>query len=150
MCVSLALRCSDAAAVGTMGGDVHPRHAALLRAFDYGAATCFGAAAAIGSWALVPSALPVVAQMLLGMVAGVGTALPALGLASWLLGGFEILVLFTQVGMVAGMVGAMTASDTTGDVAFEGMIVGLLVQLLLHLVDRSLRGEVSRDRGDRT
>jgi len=128
-----------------MGADVRPRYAALIRAFDYGAAMCFGAVAAVGSWAVVPSALPAVPQMLLGMVVGAVAALPMLFLASWLLGGFEILVLFMQVGMVAGMVGSMAPSWTIGHVAFAGIVAGLLIQLLLHTVDRSLRGEVSCD-----
>lgn len=117
--------------------------ASLLRAFDYLAAACFGVAAAVASWALVPSALPWGAEMLLGMVVGVVSALPLLALFSWLLGGFEIVVLSAQVGMFAGMVGVMTNSSTAVDVAFEGILVGVLIQILIHTLDRSLGGEVS-------
>ncbi|MDH3208304.1 MAG: hypothetical protein OEO79_17010 [Gemmatimonadota bacterium] len=121
---------------------VQVRHAVLLRAFDYLAAILFGGAAAMAAWLAIPASYPMASEMLLGMVVGIVAALPLLGFFSWLLGGFEILVLSMQVGMFAGMVGAMTTSTDLGDVAFEGALVGVMVQLLVHVVDRSLGGEV--------
>jgi len=120
-------------------------HAALLRAFDYLAAAAFGAAGAAAAWWIVPTLPSVILEMFLGMLVGMVSALPLLGILSWVLGGFEIVVLSMQVGMFAGMLGAMTTSSATSDVAFEGMLVGLLVQLLVHAVDRSLGGEVGDD-----
>lgn len=119
-------------------------HARLLRAFDYLAAAAFGAAGAVVAWLVVPAALPAILEMLLGMLAGMIAALPLLAIFSWLLGGFEIVVVSLQAGMLAGMVGSMTSSTALGDVAFEGMLVGLIVQLLLHGVDRAMGGEVTR------
>lgn len=120
-------------------------HAILLRAFDYVAAAALGVVAATAAEALVPSPPHVLVEMLLGMVVGALSALPLLALFSWILGGFEIVVLSMQVGMLAGMMGAMTTSTSFRDVAFEGLIVGLLVQLLIHGVDRSMGGEVRRE-----
>lgn len=115
----------------------------LLRAFDYGSAVCFGAAGALLSWLVVPTSFPFASEMALGMVLGVAGVLPLLAVFSWLLGGFEVIVLSMQVGMFAGMVGAMTTSTAVLDVAAEGAMVGLLIQILLHAADRSLGGEVS-------
>lgn len=120
-------------------------HAVLLRAFDYVAAAALGVVAATATEALVPSPPHVLVEMLLGMMVGALSALPLLALFSWILGGFEIVVLSMQVGMLAGMMGAMTTSTSFRDVAFEGLIVGLLVQLLIHGVDRSMGGEVRRE-----
>ncbi len=119
------------------------KHATLLRAFDYLAAASFGALGAFAAWWLVPGSLPALLEMGLGMTVGVVSAVPLLGVFSWLLGGFEIIVLSMQVGMFSGMLGVMTTSADAGDVAFEGVLVGLLVQLLVHAVDRSLGGEVA-------
>lgn len=120
-------------------------HAVLIRGFDYVAAAALGVVAATTAEVLVPSPPHVLVEMLLGMVVGALSALPLLALFSWILGGFEIVVLSMQVGMLAGMMGAMTTSTSFRDVAFEGLIVGLLVQLLIHGVDRSMGGEVRRE-----
>lgn len=120
-------------------------HGAWVRAFDYVAAASFGAVAATVAWAVVPASLPGLLEMGVGMAVGALVVVPLLGLFSWMLGGFEILVLAVQAGMFAGMVGVMTDGATPSDVAFEGVLVGLLVQLLLHGVDRSLGGEVPDD-----
>lgn len=120
-------------------------HGAWVRAFDYVAAASFGAAAATVAWAVVPASLPGLLEMGAGMAVGALSALPLLALFSWILGGFEIIVLAMQAGMLAGMVGVMTGSPTPSDVAFEGVLVGLLVQLVLHGLDRSLGGEVPGD-----
>lgn len=120
-------------------------HAAVLRAFDYVAAAALGVVAATAAEVLVPSPPHMLVEMLLGMVVGALSALPLLALFSWILGGFEIVVLSMQVGMLAGMMGSMTTSTSFRDVAFEGLIVGLLVQLLIHGVDRSMGGEVRRE-----
>lgn len=118
---------------------------AWVRAFDYVAAASFGAAAATAAWAVVPAAWPGLLEMGAGMAMGVLSVLPLFALFSWMLGGFEIIVLAMQAGMFAGMVGVMTSSPTPSDVAFEGVLIGLLVQLLLHGVDRSLEGEIPED-----
>lgn len=120
-------------------------NAVLLRAFDYVAAAALGVVAASAAWALVPAPPHMLVEMLLGMVVGALSALPLLAVFSWILGGFEIVVLSMQVGMVAGMMGAMTTSSSLGEVAFEGLMAGLLVQFLIHAVDRSMEGEVPRD-----
>ena len=116
----------------------------LLRVFDYVAAAAFGAVAAAVAWAVVPSDLHFLVQMLMGMVVGATSTLPLVALFSWLAGGFEILVLSMQAGMLAGMTGSMTGSPSLGGAAFEGLLVGLIVQLVLHALDRTLGGEVSR------
>ena len=118
-------------------------HAVAIRTFDYLAAVSFGTAAALSSWYLVPDALPAPLAMMAGMGVGVASAFPLLGLFSFLLGGFEILVMSMQIGMVAGMTGAAIGGSTVAQVAVAGAMIGLAIQLLLHLVDRSLHGEVS-------
>ncbi len=120
-------------------------NAAFLRAFDYVAAAALGVVAASAAWALVPAPPNILVEMLLGMVVGALSTLPLLAVFSWILGGFEIVVLSMQVGMAAGMMGAMTTSSSLGEVAFEGLMVGLLVQFLIHAVDRSMGGEVRSD-----
>lgn len=117
----------------------------MIRAFDYGASVCFGVVSALAAWIAVPEALATPLDVVLGMGVGLVAALPPLALFTWVLGGFEIVVLAMQVGMFAGMVGVMTSSTSALDVAGEGAMVGLLVQLLLHAVDRSLGGEVRLD-----
>ena len=120
-----------------------PEHAVALRAFDYLAAVTFGVVAAVAASYLVPAAFPAPLAMVLGMVIGAVAAFPLLGLFTFLLGGFEILVMSLQTGMLAGMVGAMVGGAALASVAVAGAAAGLGVQLLLHLADRSLRGEVS-------
>ena len=70
------------------------------------------------------------------------SAFPLLGLFSFFLGGFEILVMSMQIGMIAGMVGVMIGGGAA-QAAVAGGMTGLAIQLLLHLADRSLHGEVS-------
>lgn len=126
----------------TYRGIMKAEHAAWIRTFDYAAAVSFGAAAALTSWFVVPDALPAPVAMALGMLVGVVAAIPLLGLFSILLGGFEILVMSAQIGMIASMVGAMTGSGSAAHVAGAGALCGFIIQALLHLVDRSLHGEV--------
>ena len=120
-------------------------HAALLRAFDYLAAAVFGATGGVAAWTIVPSFPPMMVEMLMGMVVGMLAAVPLLALFSWVLGGFQILVVSMQAGMFSGMVGSMTASTALPDVAFEGLLVGLIIQLLVHTADRTVAGEVDLD-----
>ena len=117
-------------------------HAGAIRAFDYLAALTFGSVAAVTSWWLVPDSLPGIAAMLLGMVVGVVTALPILAVLTLMLGGFELIVMSMQIGMIAGMGGPMIAGGTALSVVGAGAGVGLVIQLLLHALDRSLHGEV--------
>ncbi len=119
-------------------------HASAIRTFDYLAAVSFGAAAALSSWYLVPEALPAPLAMIVGMGVGAASAFPLLGLFSFLLGGFEILVMSMQIGMLAGMTGVVIGGSTVARVAVAGAMTGLAIQLLLHLADRSLHGEVTR------
>lgn len=116
-------------------------HAVAIRAFDYLAAVCFGAGAAVASWYLVPDVLPAPFAMVLGMVVGMASAFPLLGLFSVLLGGFSIIVMSMQIGMFAGMIGAM-AMGTTVEVLGLGVMVGFVIQCVLHVADRVLQGEV--------
>lgn len=120
-----------------------PEHAAWIRVFDYAAAVSFGTGASLAAWFVVPDALPAPVAMVLGMVVGVAAAFPLLGLLSVLLGGFEILVMSAQIGMVAGMVGAMVGGGSAAQAAGIGALCGFVIQCLLHLVDRSLHGEVT-------
>ena len=117
-------------------------HAAAIRAFDYCAAVCFGAVAALSSWYLVSDTLPAPLAMVLGMAVGMASAFPLLGLFSFLLGGFEIIVMSMQIGMLAGMIGVMTGSTTAAQVALVGAAGGFAIQCVLHVADRTLRGEV--------
>jgi len=116
-------------------------HAGAIRAFDYLAALTFGSAAAVASWWLVPDALPGIVAMLMGMVVGVLTALPILAVLTLVLGGFELIMMSMQIGMIAGMGGPMISGGTALSVAGAGAGVGLVIQLLLHALDRSLHGE---------
>ncbi len=120
---------------------MRPEHAVAVRAFDYLAALTFGAASALTAWLVVPGALHFVLAMALGMVAGAVAAAPVLGLFTFLLGGFELVVMSLQIGMLAGMAGAMLGAGPAGRVALLGGLVGLLVQAVLHAADRALHGE---------
>lgn len=117
-------------------------HRVAVRAYDYLAALSFGAVASLAAWWIVPDGLPGIVAMLLGMLAGVVAAVPLFALFSWILNGFEIIVLSMQVGMVAGMGGSMIAGGA-GEVVVAGAAVGVLVQLLLHALDRAQHGEVA-------
>jgi hypothetical protein len=113
-----------------------------VAAFDYFAALSFGVVAALAAWLVVPDPLPWPVAMLAGMAVGVLAALPPFGLFSFLLGGFEIIVMSLQIGMLAGMTGAMLGSGPMGDVVLAGGAAGLGVQFLLDVLNRTLRGEV--------
>jgi len=117
-------------------------HKLAIRAFDYVAALAIGAAAAVVAWWVVPDSLPGVLEMALGMVIGLITAVPLLAAFMVVLGGFEILMMSTQIGMVAGMAAPMIQGGTWGSVALAGAGIGLVVQLVLRALDRSLHGEV--------
>ena len=117
----------------------------LVRAFDYLAAAAFGTVASVAASFIVPVSWHLLIAMLMGMVVGAISTLPLLAVFSWILGGFELLVLSMQAGMLAGMVGAMTGPGSFRDTAFEGLLVGLLVQSLIHAADHALAGEVTRD-----
>jgi hypothetical protein len=122
---------------------VGPAHRGAIRAFDYLAAVSLGASAALGAWWLVPDGLPGVLAMILGMVVGTLAAVPVFVLFTWLLGGFEIVMMAMQIGMIAGMGAPMIAGGTVTSVAMAGAGVGLVIQMLLHALDRSLHGEVA-------
>jgi hypothetical protein len=113
-----------------------------IGAFDYFAAFSFGVVAALAAWLVVGDRLPMPVAMPAGMVIGVVAAFPLFGLFSFLLGGFEIIVMSMQIGMLAGMLGAMLGSGPMADAALAGAAAGLDVQLLLDVVNRILRGEV--------
>ena len=70
------------------------------------------------------------------------SAFPLLGLFMFLLGGFEIIVMSMQIGMVAGMVGVMTGASGAGTAALAGALTGLVIQLLLYLTNCVYHGEV--------
>ncbi len=118
------------------------QNAFAIGAFDYFAALSFGVVAALAAWLVVADRLPMPVAMLAGMVIGVVAALPPFGLFSFLLGGFEIIVMSMQIGMLAGMLGAMLGSGPMADAALAGAAAGLGVQLLLDVANRTLRGEV--------
>ena len=127
---------------------MNPERAIAIRAFDYFAALSFGAVAALSSWYLIPDSLPSPLAMIAGMGVGMVSALPLLGLFMFLLGGFEIIVMSMQIGMLAGMIGIMTGVLTDGEVVapvvMAGAMTGLTIQVLLHATDHTLHGEVSR------
>lgn len=116
-------------------------HAGWIRAFDYGAAVCFGAASSLAAALAVPDALPMPVAVLGGMVVGVLAALPVLALLARLLAGLELVMIAAQIGMLAGMIGVM-AGESLMQVAAVGAGVGIAVQLVLHVADRALHGEV--------
>lgn len=117
-------------------------HATAILIFDYVAALTFGGVAAVTAWYVVPSSLPDPAAMVLGMIVGTISAVPVLGLFTFLLGGFEIVVMSTLIGMFAGMIGAtMGGTDWSGHLLL-GALIGFCLQTLLRVSDRRLRGEV--------
>lgn len=118
-------------------------HAAAVRAFDYLAALSFGAVASLAAWWVVPDGLPGIVAMLLGMVVGVVAITPLFALFSWMLNGFEIIVMSLQIGMIAGMGGPMVAGGSAATIAIAGAATGFLIQLLLHALDRAQHGEVA-------
>jgi hypothetical protein len=124
-------------------------HAMALRAFDYFASVIFGVGAALSAWLLVPGTLSFVPAMLLAMVAGTVAVFPLLGLFMVLLGGFEILMMSLQIGMIGGMVGGMIGGMAVGgtiwSVLLAGSLTGLTIQSLLHVSDRQLHGPVKHD-----
>jgi hypothetical protein len=119
-----------------------PEHPAAIRLFDYASALTLGAVSALGSWWLVPDALPGIVAMALGMVVGLVVAVPFFAVLNWMLSGFELVMVAMQVAMLAGMAAPMIRGGTPGSVALAGAGVGFVVQLLLHALDRSLHGEV--------
>jgi hypothetical protein len=120
---------------------VRTEHAGWIRAFDYVAATCFGATASLAAAFVVPEALPRPVGMLGGMVIGVLAVLPVLALLARLLAGLELVMIAAQIGMLAGMIGVMVGESLL-QVAAVGAGVGIAVQLVLHVADRALHGEV--------
>lgn len=121
---------------------MRPAHAFAIGAYDYFAAYTFGVVAATSAWLLVPDLLPMPVAMLAGMGVGVVSAFPLLGWFSYLLGGFEIIVMSMQIGMVAGMVGVMMGDGTIVPAVVAGGGTGLAIQFILDVADRRLRGEV--------
>lgn len=113
-----------------------------IGAFDYFAALSFGVVAALSAWFLVPESLPIAVTMVAGMAVGVLAGLPLFGLFSYLLGGFEIIVMSMQIGMLAGMLGAMLRGGPLSAAVLVGGAAGLDVQIVLDVVNRIMRGEV--------
>jgi hypothetical protein len=122
-----------------------PDHPLAIRAYDYMAAAAFGAGSALSVSLLVPDSLPLAAAMLAAMVVGVLSALPLLGLFTVLLGGFEILMMSVQIGMIAGMAGVMARGEPLGTAVLRGVVTGLVIQFLLHLADLRLHGPVKQN-----
>jgi hypothetical protein len=81
--------------------------------------------------------LAMAAGMALGMVA----AFPVLMVFGALLGGFEILMMSMQTGMLAGMAGVTAGSESPGILMLTGAAAGGVVQFLLHMTDLRLHGE---------
>jgi hypothetical protein len=118
-----------------------PRHAYLLRLFDYFAALTFGVVSAAAAGYAIPHAWPMPLAMAAGMALGMVAAFPVLMVFGALLGGFEILMMSMQAGMLAGMAGVMAGSDSVGTLLLTGAAAGGVVQFLLHMTDLRLRGE---------
>jgi hypothetical protein len=121
-----------------------PERAVALAVYDYFAAVTFGVGAALSASFLVPGLLPTPLAMLAGMGVGLVAAFPLLGLFSYLLGGFEIVVMSMQIGMLAGMVGVLIGEEGVAEIILAGAVTGLVIQGLLDVADRRLRGEVIR------
>ena len=121
-----------------------PERALAIEVYDYFAAISFGVISALSASFLVPGLLPIPLAMLAGMGVGLVAALPLLGLFSYLLGGFEVVVMSMQIGMLAGMVGVMMGQDGVTQVVLAGAMTGLVIQGLLDVANRALRGEVTR------
>jgi hypothetical protein len=118
-----------------------PRHAHLLRLFDYFAALTFGVASATAAGYAIPNAWPMPLAMVAGMALGMLAAFPVLMIFGLVLGGFEILMMSMQIGMPAGMAGVMAGSESPGILLLTGAAAGGGVQFLLHMMDLRLRGE---------
>ena len=125
---------------------IKPENAFLLRLFDYFAAVTFGVVAAVVTGYLLPESWPMILAMPLAMILGMISALPLLALFFALLGGFEIIMMSMQIGMLAGMAGVMAPDDTLFGLITIGAITGLVVQITLHMMDINLHGEVLRER----
>lgn len=121
---------------------MEPNHPYLLRLFDYFAALCFGVVAAIVTGYVIPASWPMIIAMPLAMILGMITTFPLLGLFTALVGGFEILMMSMQIGMLAGMVGVMSPNDTIFGLLTIGAATGFFIQFFLHIMDRRLHGEV--------
>jgi hypothetical protein len=117
-------------------------HANAIRAYDYAVAVILGMTACVVSWWVVPDGLPGAVAMLFGMLVGIVAVLPVFALVMWMLGGFEIVVMALQIGMIAGMGGPMIRGGTLSSVLMAGAGAGLVVQLLLHALDRAQHGPV--------
>jgi hypothetical protein len=117
-------------------------HALAIRAFDYFAALTFGVAAALAARLLVPDLFLTPLAMVAGMSVGMVAAFPLLGLFMYILGGFEIIVMSMQIGMLAGMIGVVLGGASALTVVLAGAGAGLVIQLLLDAANQGLRGEV--------
>ena len=122
---------------------MRPERALAIGVYDYFASLTFGVAAATAAWFLVPDLLSTPLAMVAGMGVGVVAAFPLLGLFAYFLGGFEIIVMSMQIGMLAGMIGVMMNGESLLTMLGAGAGAGLAVQCVLDVADRMLRGEVS-------
>ena len=122
-----------------------PERALAIGVYDYFASLTFGVAAATAAWFLVPDLLPTPLAMVMGMGVGVIAAFPLLGLFTYILGGFEIIVMSMQIGMIAGMIGVMMGDQPLAPVLMAGAAAGFAVQCVLDMANRALRGEVSHE-----
>jgi hypothetical protein len=111
-----------------------PRHAHLLRLFDYFAALTFGVVSAAAAGYAIPHAWPMPLAMAAGMALGMVAAFPVLMVFGALLGGM-------QTGMLAGMAGVTAGSESPGILMLTGAAAGGVVQFLLHMTDLRLHGE---------
>ncbi len=119
-----------------------PEHAFAIGAYDYFAAYTFGVVAATSAWFVVPALLPMPLAMVVGMAVGVVSVFPLFGFFSYVLGGFEIIVMSMQIAMVTGMVGVMMGDGTIIPVVVAGGGTGLAIQFILDVANRRMRGEV--------
>lgn len=118
-----------------------PENASFIRLFDYFAAVIFGVAAAVATGYAIPTDWSMAFAMPLAMILGMITAFPLLGLFAKLMGGFEIIMMSMQIGMLAGMVGIMIPYGSLNAFAFSGALVGFIIQFFLHMMDMNLHGE---------
>lgn len=119
-----------------------PKYSVYLGLFDYLAAVIYGVTAICTAHYIVPSEWPMFAAMALAMFVGMLSTFPLLAIFSITLGGFEVLMMSMQIGMLAGMVGVMLTSASVAELSVYGAIAGVLVQFLLHMMNVRLRGEV--------
>ncbi len=124
---------------------MRPAHALFLRVSDYIFAIIYGVVATTASYYLIPDEWPMPLLMSAGMLVGTLSAFPLLAIFSVLLGGFEVIMMSMQIGMLGGMAGGIIGGASINLPLIAGASVGAAVQLFLHISDLKYHGEALLD-----